>query len=114
MCFLYLVTSLVTRFEEFKCFENALCARWTEIVFLSLRLEIEAICKYDCENGRVYLVNKTVLAPYETSFTLTDLVPGSQCKFTLKAVFNPASIDKGISVTHRVLPSSKKSSHINV
>ena len=113
MCFPYLVTSLVTRFEEFKRFEKALCARWKEIVFPSLRLEIEAVCKYDCENGRIYHVNKTVLAPNETSFTLTGLVPGSQCKFTLKAVFNPASIDKGISVTYMVLPASKKFSHIH-
>ena len=78
-----------------------------------MRLEIVATCKYDCENGQIYLVNETILAPKETSFTLTGLVPGSECEFTLKAVYNPASIDKGISATYMVLPTSKTSSHIS-
>ena len=79
-----------------------------------MKLEIVATCKYDCEKGQTYLLNETVLAPNETSFTLTGLVPGSLCEFTLKAVYNPASIDKGISVTYMVLPASKTSSHILV
>ena len=79
-----------------------------------MRLEIVATCKYACEIGGIYLVNKTALAPNETSFILAGLVPGSQCKFTLKAVYNPASIDRGISVTYTVLPASKTSSHIYV
>ena len=74
-----------------------------------MRLEIVATCKYNCENGRIYLVNETVLPPNETSFTLTSLVPGSKCEFTLKAVYNPASMDKGISVIYMVLPASKTS-----
>ena len=114
MCLLYLVTPLVTQFEEFIRFNNSIQACWRETVPPAIRLEIVATCKYDCENGRIYLVNKTVLAPNETSFTLTDLVPGSQCEFTLKAVFNPASIDKGLNVTYMVLPASKRSLHIHV
>ena len=113
MCFLYLVTSFVTEFEEFKRFNNSIQASWKETVHPAMRLEIVATCKYNFENGRIYLVNKTVLAPNETSFTLTGLVPGSQCEFTLKAVFNPASSDKGINVTYMVLPASKRSLHIH-
>ena len=79
-----------------------------------MRLEIVATCKYDCENGQIYLVNQTLLGPMETTFTLTDLAPGSECEFTFKAVFNPASIDKGISVTYMVLPASKTSYYIHV
>ena len=73
-----------------------------------MKLEITATCKYNCINGQIYFVNKTVLSPDETSFTFTGLAPGSQCDFTLKAVYNPASIDNGISVTYTVLPASKK------
>ena len=114
MFLLYLATSLVTHFEDFKRFNNSIQACWRKTFYPALRLEIGATCKYNCKNGRVYLVNKTVLAPNQTSFTLTDLVPGSQCEFTLKAVYNPASIDKGISDTYMVLPASKTSSHISV
>ena len=108
MC--YLATDLVTHFEEFKRFKNSIQACWIEISLTAVRLELVATCKYNCETGQIYLVNKTVLAPKETSFTLTGLVPGSQCEFTLKVVLNPASIDKGISVTYMVLPASKASS----
>ena len=114
MCLLYLATSLVTHFQAFKRLNNSIQACWRKTVFPAMKLEILATCKYDCENGRIYLVNKTVLAPKETSFTFTGLVPGSQCEFTLKAVYNPASMDNGINVTYMVLPASKTSSHVLV
>ena len=79
-----------------------------------MKLEITATCKYDCIDGQIYLSNKTVLAPNETSFTFTGLAPGSQCDFTLKAVYNPASIDDGITVTYMVLPASKKFPFITI
>ena len=114
MCLIHLVTSLVTHFEEFRRFNDSIEACWQKISHPAMRLEIVATCKYDCNDGLIYLVNKTVLAPNETSFTLTGLVPGSMCGFTLKAVFNPASIDKGINVTYTVLPASKTFSQIHV
>ena len=86
----YLATALVTNFEEFKRFNNSIQARWIGISHTAMRLELVATCKYNCEAGQIYLVNKTVLAPKETSFTLTGLVPGSKCEFNLKAVLNPA------------------------
>ena len=114
LCLHYLATSLVTQFEEFKRLNNSIEARWKEVDHPAMRLEIVASCKYDCENGQIYLVNKTVLAPNEASFMLTGLVPGSQCEFILKAVYNPASLDKGINVTYMVLPASKISYHTHV
>ena len=111
-CLIYLGTSLVTHFEEFKRFNDSIQACWQEIYHPAMRLEIVATCRYACENGQIYFVKEAVLAPNEISFTFTHLVPGSQCEFTLKAVLNPASIDKGISVTYMVLPASKTSSHI--
>ena len=103
------VTSLVTHFEEFKRFNNSIEAHWKELLHPAMRLEIEAICKYtcDCSSGHLYLVNKIILPPNETSYTFTGLAPGSHCDFTLKAVCNPASIDNGISIAYIVLPASK-------
>ena len=109
-----LATSLVTCFEEFSRFNNSIQVCWKKVNHSAPRLEIVASCKYDCKNGRVYLDKKTVLPPKETSITLTGLAPGSECQFTLKAVYNPASIDKGISETYMVLPASKTASHIHV
>ena len=98
---------MVTEFKEFQRFNNSIQACWKKIVHPPFKLEITATCKYDCTNDQIYLVNKTVLPPNETSFTFTGLVPGSVCDFTLKAVYNPASLDKGISATYMVLSASK-------
>ena len=114
MCLLYLATSLITDFKEFRRFNNSIQACWKETFRPAMRLEIVAICKYNCENGKKNLVKKVILAPSQTSFTFTDLAPGSKCQFTLKTVYNPASIDEGISVTYMVLPASKTSSHMHV
>ena len=114
VCLHHLVTSLVTKFEEFNFFSKCIQARWKQILHPAMRLEIAATCKYACEGGRIYLAKKIFLARIETSFTLTDLAPGSLCEFTLKAVYNPASIDKGISVTSKVLPASMTASHTHV
>ena len=66
------------------------------------------MCKYEC-NDQTYLVNKTILPPNETCFTITGLAPGSQCDFTLKAVYNPANInDDGIHESYMTLPTSKQ------
>ena len=105
---LYIVTSKVTVFRVFERFNNSIQARWKKCTYPAMRMEITATCMYNCINGRIYLVNKTVLPPNATSFTFTGLAPGTKCDFTLKAVYNPASIDDGISVTHIVLPSSKR------
>ena len=112
--FTFLATRLVTAFEEFKRFNNSIQAFWKQTLHPAMRLEIVATCKYDCDNGRVYFVNTTVLVPNATSFTFTGLEPGSLCEFTLKAVFNPASLDKGISVTYMVLPASKMLCMLNI
>ena len=115
MLVLFSATSLVTDFENFKQFDNSVQAHWKGLSQPAMRLELLVTSKYHCENGQVYRVKAmAVLDPKETVFTLTGLAPGSQFQFTLKAVYNPASLDKGISVTYMVLPSSKTSSHIHV
>ena len=101
------VTSWITSFLPFERFGNSIQANWKEPVHHPFKLVITVTCKYGCINGQIYLVRKNVLPPNQTSVTFTGLVPGSECDFTLKAVYNPASIDSGISVTYMILPASK-------
>ena len=95
----------MTKFEEFHHFENSIRAQWKKPHYSPMKWEIIATCKYEC-NDQIYLVNKTVLLPIETTLTFFGLASGSQCDFTLKAVYNPASIDEGISVPYMILPAS--------
>ena len=116
MCFfLFLATSVVTGFENFKQFNNSFQLHWKRLTHPAIRLELVLTCKYQYENGQICtLKSMTVLNPEETFFTLPGLPPGSQVQFTLKAVYNPASLDKGISITYMVLPASKTPSHLRV
>ena len=43
-----------------------------------------------------------------TSFTISDLLPGSICMLTLLAEYNPASIDTGIAITAPTLNATWK------
>ena len=99
----------MTSFNEFKRFPYCIQARWEQLSYPATEVVITATCKYmyGCRNSKVYLERKVILAPNQTSFTFTDLAPGSLCDFTLKAVYNPASLDNGISVPYMVLPASK-------
>ena len=115
MLVLFLVTSLVTKFETFKQFQNSVHLHWKRLTHPAMRLEVIGTSKYQCQNGQVYLgKSMTVLDPEKTFLAFPGISPGSQFQFTLKAVYNPASLDKGISITYMVLPASKTSSHIHV
>lgn len=100
-------TSYVTSFQEFKRFPNLIQARWKKLDYPAKKLVITATCKYDCSNSQIYLSRKELLTSNETTYTFTGLAHGSLCDFTLKAVYNPATLDKGITVTYLVLPASK-------
>ena len=115
MLILFLVTSLVTHFESFKLFKNSVQLHWKRLIRPAMRLELVMACKHQCENGQIYLFKTlTILDQKITFLSLPGLSPGSHFQFTLKAVYNPASLDKGISITFMVLPASKTSSHIHV
>ena len=96
----------MTKFEEFRQWNNFIEVRWKELEYPATKLELGVICKYDY-NERVNLVAKIPLLPTETSFVFNGLPANSECTFTLKAVYNPASIDAGISVSYSTRPPSK-------
>ena len=104
-------TSLMTSFQEFTRAERSIQACWKELIYPATKLELSILCKYDCSD-EICFPGKTVLSPYETSFTFTGLVPGSQCDFTLKTIYNQASIDDGIQVPYMILTESKRHMHV--
>ena len=71
-----------------------------------MKIVLAIQCKYFCSSD-YYHLDKTTLSSNDTSFTFTGLAPGTKCDFTLKAVYNPASIDDGIQATSMTLPASK-------
>ena len=103
---MFAATSIVTEFEEFEHLKNSLEVRWKELKHSATKLELAVICKHD-SNEETNFKDKISLATNETSYTFKDLPKSSECTFTLKAVYNPASIDAGISVSYSTIPPSK-------
>ena len=99
-------TSKMTEFQEFRRFNNSIQVRWKEPEYRPTLYELALVCKYDY-NDQINLMDKFTLLPQETTLTLTGLPASSECTFTLKAVYNPASIDAGISVSYSTLSPSK-------
>ena len=69
---------------------------------------------YSCMNigGQQCIRKKRQILTYPNmstsiSFTLRRLKPNSTCKLNLLAVYNPASIDPGITITQRTLQKGK-------
>ena len=104
--FHFSATAYMTKFKEFKRFNNSLQAFWKFPKYVPDHFQLSIQCKYICKRSYDFY-DKAVLPPSETTFTFSGLAPGSQCDFTLKAVYNPASIDHGIQVSYLTLPSSK-------
>ena len=104
--YMFAATSRMTAFEEFKRLDNSIEVHWKELQYSAAKLELAVICKYDY-NEEINLIDKFSLPPHETSLVFSGLPPSSECTFTLKAVYNPASIDAGISVSYSTMPPSK-------
>ena len=100
-------TARVTQFEGFKRLSNSLEAFWKLPYFPVHHFQLSLQCKYICKTDYDYY-NEVNLLGNITSFLFSGLAPGIQCDVTLKAVYNPASIDGGIHVSYVTLPASER------
>ena len=79
---------------------------WSTPKLLPMSYQVNVICRLlynDIEYKRV----EFEAMPLDRVLTLPSLLPGSHCVFTLHAIYNPASIDNGITRTVFTLRSSK-------
>ena len=80
---------------------------WTRPEFQPYLYKQKTSCKLLCDH-RTYYLNEALLNGAETMTTLHALRPGSVCLIKHKAVYNPASIDSGITLTAHTHYSSKR------
>ena len=82
---------------------------WTHPKFLPERYQLKYVCtmKPTSESKHVksdYIRKRTTkLSSYTTIYKIADLHPSTICNLILLAVYNPASIDKGIFMTQTTL-----------
>ena len=106
MYFYYTATKLTTVFSEQVVTVNQIVTIWTNPEFQPYLHKQTTSCKLLCDN-RTYYINEALLNGKQTLTTLYALRPGSVCLIKHIAVFNPASIDSGITLTAHTHYSSK-------
>ena len=79
---------------------------WSPPSIPPMTYRINVACRLLCNNME-YNRAKVNRRPYLTTQNVDNLLPGSACTFTLLAVYNPASIDSGITRTVFTLNTSK-------
>ena len=104
---LFEATATMTQFKGFERSSNSLEAFWKSPYFPVHHFQLSIQCKYIC-NKDYHYDNEVILLGNITSFLFSGLAHGVQCDVTLKAVYNPASIDGGIHVSYVTLPASEK------
>lgn len=90
----------MTEFHEIIQSRDSVQCSWKAPEYLPKEFKLTVECKYDSEDHNLYSLN-TILPPNQTSFILTSLPAVINCEFTLIAVYNPASIDPGITTSTR-------------
>ena len=71
---------------------------WSAPKLLPTSYQVGVTC-WRMYNGIEYIRVKLEATPLDTILTIDKLFPGSRCALTLLAVYNPASIDDGITLT---------------
>ena len=91
-------TRLMIKNVSAKAGTNYIEIVWSAPKLLPLSYLINVTCRllYD---GKEYINKVWEITPLDTILTIGKLYPGSQCLYNLLAIYNPASIDDGITGT---------------
>ena len=79
---------------------------WTPPKLLPMSYQVNVVCRLLC-NGKEYKRERLEATPLDTIQTIGKLYPRSHCVYTLLAIYNPASVDDGITRTVLTLNASK-------
>lgn len=75
---------------------SVIALEWSKPRFLPSKYTLTYSCSLR-STGRVYLQKKVELDKVSTVTMLENIEPDSQCRIKLKANYNPAMLDSGIS-----------------
>ena len=81
------------------------CIIWSAAKLLPASYQVNVTC-WLMPNETEYMWVNLNARPSDTMLTIDKLSPGSHCVFTLLSIYNPASIDDGITRTISTYSSS--------
>ena len=90
-------SKIMIKFKPYLSGSNSVKVRWKRPKYDPLEYLISFNCGLKQALTYYLVLTITVPDPKAISYELTDLVPGTYCIVNLRAIYNPASIDHGIS-----------------
>ena len=77
--------------------------KWNSPKYKPVRYEVELSCKFSVDEQKNIHIFRETLNSEDTDFEVRYLPLGVVCSLTLLAVYNPVSIDSGITVIAKTL-----------
>ena len=105
--FVTAATSRMTRFDKHNRSQTSIEVTWQRFAIPPKLIAVKFNCRHII-NTTLFMKKVIFLHPNQTSLKLNGIIPGTECHFILKAVYNPASIDNGIRTSCKTLPYSKR------
>ena len=84
---------------------NTPVIKWQSPVFPPYLYKFQVTCTYACAHSP-YLAKEMSQGPSHTRFKVRDVAPGSLCVLKLWALYNPASLDEGLTIHFRTKAAS--------
>ena len=97
ICLFVIATARMIKSISTAAGANFIYITWSQPEFLPDSYQVKIIC-LRIPTETEYVDMKLEVSAYDTMLTVDKLLPGSRCVFTLHAIYNPASIDDGITL----------------
>ena len=92
--------------------EESVTISWDHPWISPLEYRVNAVCWCSC-SIEPYVHRVYTLFFTENELNISSLLPSIHCQVTLLAVYNPATLDSGLTFNVRTLPKGKDALHYN-
>ena len=78
--------------------------RWSSVLYMPERYQVTFSCRLESNNSHYVSAKIANISPENCLLRVSKLFPGTVCVINLIAVYNPASIDEGITLICNTSP----------
>ena len=100
-------TVIMTAFNDSVPSHNNIKVSWTSPEFQPYFYQVTSSCKLICDT-RTYYLTELMMDSNVSACTVPNLLPGTTCIIKLIAIYNPASLDPGITLSASTLYASTR------
>ena len=105
--YVHAATVIMAAFDDCVPSHNEIKVSWTSPEFKPYFYQLTTSCKLTCD-ARTYYLTEVMIDSHVSVRTVPNLLPASTCIIKLIAIYNPASLDPGITLSASTLCASKR------